>query len=254
MDWYVTVYWSGVRRREKSIDFLPIWLCVDPRATFILITQRQWRGGRKEQRCVILVLPVSIATRIIRVRRGQAVDVGSRESMLYEIPCAPHSPFLCRRPSVHHLVWLSLPQTSRLILTFKQFSFVRTSARRIFASTYQYWSHGCLSETSLQPPARHRRLPLEYFLTNSLMSLDFSSLWESLSFFILSDKFEFITATADLLLLCFRIIIQFAPGLPSDWFRVRRRDGCQSHEFGRLLSGDNWQLSIAHNSSLQLLW
>lgn len=59
----------GKTEGEKVLIFLPIWLRVDPGATLIFITQMWW--------CwwwwgVTLVLPVSMATRIIQVRGGQA--------------------------------------------------------------------------------------------------------------------------------------------------------------------------------------
>lgn len=69
--WIDMLQFTGPRqdRGGKSIDFLPIWLRVDPGATFIFITQMWWWWWWWG---VTLVLPVSMATRIIQVRGGQA--------------------------------------------------------------------------------------------------------------------------------------------------------------------------------------
>lgn len=95
-------------RGGETIDFLPIWLCVDPRVTFIFITQAE----AERRRVSYLFFAVSKATGIIRVRGGQvAGERGMRvhRNQHYMKYPRPFTLPLCLglSESVHHLLCFS---------------------------------------------------------------------------------------------------------------------------------------------------
>lgn len=70
VDWYVTAYWAAARQRGKVLIFCQYGcvLILGPHSFHPSDT------GRKKQKSVTLVLPVSMTTRIIQVTGGQSAD------------------------------------------------------------------------------------------------------------------------------------------------------------------------------------
>lgn len=125
MDWHVTVYWTCVRLRGKTIDFLPIWLCVDPKAIFIFITQTG--AERRGASCLCFQFPWqhgSSESEEVRLPvRGECgfTEINITWNTLYSFL------FLCldRSESVHLLLRsseirepFSLPQATSLSSSF----------------------------------------------------------------------------------------------------------------------------------------